>query len=187
MTYEQLADLRCRTRWGSYAHPEDYGYDFSDLVSPYTRTAGNRAADIVIVLQDWISHEGITKRGFDPILQQLGHDPKIQTNIRLKRWLGEYLGLELSDVYGTNVFPFIKPGGMSKAIPTQDLRRAAATFTLPEIELVQPKVVVAFGARTAKALSDVGATVCAMPHPAARISMKRVDDAWRRLKKLVTK
>jgi restriction system protein len=141
----------------------------------------------VIVLQDWISHEGITRRGFDPIIQQLGHDPKIQTNIRLKRWLGEYFGLDLSDVYGTNIFPFIKPGGMSKAIPIQDLRRAAAKFTLPEIELVQPKVVIAFGARTAKALADVGAPVCAMPHPAARISTRRVDDAWRSLKNFITK
>jgi restriction system protein len=56
-----------------------------------------------------------------------------------------YFGLELKDVYATNVFPFVKLGAMSASIPMRDLVRAAREFALPQIEIVGPRFAVCLG------------------------------------------
>jgi restriction system protein len=60
--------------------------------------------------------------------------------------------VELADVYGTNLFPFIKKGGMSSSIPMNDLIRAAKEFALPQIRIVRPKLIVCLGLNTFNAL-----------------------------------
>ena len=97
----------------------------------------------MLVLQDWASHDGLTARGVDPDIQRLGHDPTITTNKRLKSLLHRHLDLRLEDTYGTNPFVFIKPGGMSGNIPIADIRRSVAEFTVREVELVRPSVILA--------------------------------------------
>ena len=179
--YTQLATYRRISRWDGYRQPEDYGYDFRQFVSPYTKTAGNHDADVMLILQDWASHDGLTARGVDPDIQRLGHDPTITTNKRLKSLLQRHLGLRLEDTYGTNAFVFIKPGGMSGNIPMADVRRSVAEFTLREVELVRPRVILALGARVHAALTSEGIEAQALPHPAARISNAAMDEAWQRL------
>jgi len=172
-----LAQLRVRSRWPGYGHPEDYGYDFRDLVSPYSRTARNLDADVMIVLQDWSSHDKLSG-GINADVARYGHDPCLRTNIKLKDLLHRHLGLHLEDTYGTNLFPFIKQGGISGRIPAPDLARAAEVFALPQIEIVNPRVVLALGRGTSKALVRAGAKVLGLPHPAARISNAAMDEAW---------
>lgn len=176
--YEGLAKRRAEARWPGYAQPEDYGYDFRSFVSPYTKTAGNRNADVLLVLQDWISHDGLIKRGVDQDIQRLGHDPSIRTNKTLKRLLRRYLDLALTDVYGTNAFVFIKPGGMSAGLPFRDLTRSIRQFTKLEIEIVQPKVVLALGSAVASALKGCEIDCVALPHPASRIGSEAMHEAW---------
>ncbi len=178
ISYESLAIRRSNTRWPGYGQPEDYGYDFREFISPYTKTAGNRDADVMLVLQDWASHEGLRVRGVDPEIQRLGHDPTITTNKRLKSLLQRHLGLRLEDTYGTNAFVFVKPGGMSGNIPMADVRRSVAEFTVHEVKLVEPRVVLALGARVHAALTSEGIKAVALPHPAARISKVAMDEAW---------
>ena len=110
-----------------------------------------------------------------------GHDPRRPTNKRLKTLLRKHLDVALKDTYGTNVFPFIKSGGMSAAIPMQDLVRVAKAFAVPQIAIVQPRLVLALGRKTAEALRRAAATVAELPHPAARISREAMDAAWRRM------
>jgi restriction system protein len=141
-----LARLRQRYCWtGYHALAEYHGGAYEcDLVSPYTKTAGNVDSPIVILLQDWSSNERL--RGpLDSGAAALGHTPGLPTNRNLKTLLRETFGLELEDVYGTNLFPFIKPGGISTRIPADDLERAAREFALPQIRIVKPVLVVCLG------------------------------------------
>jgi len=63
------------------------------------------------------------------------------TRCNLERFLNTTFGLSLADIYGTNVFPFIKSGGVSRRIPARDLIKAALEFALPQIEIVKPRLV----------------------------------------------
>lgn len=182
----RLARKRAASRWDGYRQPEDYGYEFSDLVSPYTRTAGNVDADVMLVLQDWASHDALSG-AFDPVRARYGHDPGRTTNKRLKALLRCHLGLRLEDAYGTNLFPFIKIGGISASIPASDLTRAAREFARPQVEIVSPRIVVALGSATAKALSSAGVAHIRVPHPAARISTHDMELAWQQVAQLVTR
>lgn len=148
-----LAKQRQQTRWGSYRCLHDYhgGAYECELISPYTKTAGNVDSDIFILLQDWASDDFLSR----PIHQEcrdLGHAPKLPTNRNLINLLQTTFGKGLKDVYGTNLFPFIKPKGMSQPVPHSDLVKAAVDFALPQIRIVQPAVVVCLGLATFNAL-----------------------------------
>jgi restriction system protein len=58
----------------------------------------------------------------------------------------------MSEVYATNVFPFVKLGGNS-SIPHRDLVRAAREFALPQIEIVRPRLAVCLGKATFNAVA----------------------------------
>ena len=68
------------------------------------------------------------------------------------RLLRDTFGLTLPEVYGTNLFPFVKPGGMSEHIAQKDLESAARQFGLPQIHIVNPALVVCLGLETFNAL-----------------------------------
>jgi restriction system protein len=122
-----------------------------DFVSPYTKSAGNLNADIMLVLQDWCSDEFLQKP-VDSNLVTLGHDPKLPTNRNLKSLLSTHFGIGLEQTYTTNLFPFIKYGAMSKSVPVEDLEKAAETYTVPEIEIVEPRLVVCLGLAVYRAI-----------------------------------
>lgn len=181
----QLARRRCCESWPGYRHPESYfGFDFRDFVSPYTKSAGNVNAEVMIVLQDWASDDGLMKAKPDARLRvsQLGYDPKLRTNKNLERLLKNNFGLRLSDTYVTNAFPFIKSGNMSAPISTQDVRRAVEMFAVEEIRIVRPRLVLTLGQRAQKAFQEFrlppDIIIEQLPHPAARMSLEEMDAAW---------
>ena len=160
----ELALLRKNTRWPGYKCIGDYhgGIYECDFVSPYTRSAGNVDAELMILLQDWSSDDVLS----GPYLHArctVGHDPCRVTNKRLKDLLQRHFGLGLKDAYATNVFPFVKLGAMSASIPMRDLVRAAREFALPQIEIVGPRLAVCLG----KAAFD--AVAVAAGHRRARL------------------
>jgi hypothetical protein len=83
--------------------PEDFGYDFRDWVSPYTKTAC-RLGSVAVVLQDWASADGL-RAGPDPEVQEYGRTRGLRTNRMLEALLGRVFGLTLAEVYATNAFP----------------------------------------------------------------------------------
>jgi len=116
-----------------------------DYVSPYTKSANNINADIMFLLQDWSSDDCLQS---DPTPRELelGYTPDLPTNINLKRLLEKYFGVvDLRETYGTNLFPFIKPGGISAGIPFKALIQAAKDFAIPQIDIVKPKLVICLG------------------------------------------
>jgi uracil-DNA glycosylase len=148
-----LARLRQATRWNGYTSIADYhgGAYECDFISPYTKTAGNVDAAIMVLLQDWSSHENLSGP-IDEMARDFGYTPTEPTSRTLARLLQATFGLTISEVYGTNLFPFVKPKGMSKPIPNADLVKAAREFALPQIEIVNPRLVICLGMATFNAV-----------------------------------
>jgi restriction system protein len=148
-----LAQKRKTTRWPGYGQIGDYhnGAYECDFVSPYTKSAGNIDAEIFVLLQDWSSDESLCG-SLDADCVRYGLTRTLPTNKRLVELLRSNFGVELADVYATNLFPFIKKGGMSSSIPMRDLIAAAKEFALPQIQIVRPKLVVCLGLNTFNAI-----------------------------------
>lgn len=176
--YLVLASRRAETSRPPYRQPEEFRYDFRKWVSPYTKGA-NAQDGLAIVLQDWASADRLAG-GPEPTVQEFGRFPNLLTNRRLEKILTEVYGLRLEQVYVTNAFPFIKPGGMSSAIPLKDMVWAVRRFCAPELVLARPSRIIALGTRTHLALTRAGVDCAKLPHPAAR-GMKLDDhvNAWR--------
>lgn len=122
-----------------------------EYVSPYTKSAHNFDAVVMVMLQDWSSHETLLNpRNAES--SECGHDPKFPTNIRLKELLKSAFGLELKDTYATNLFPFIKSGSASARIPAKDLQSAARDYAIPQIKVVEPEIVICLGKNTFNAI-----------------------------------
>jgi uracil-DNA glycosylase len=111
----------------------------------------NETADIFVLLQDWCSDKTLSGP-LDEDAAALGYIPRFCTNRNLVKLLHSTFGMGLSEVYGTNLFPFIKPKGMSCPVAKDDLVRAARKFSLPQIQIVRPKVVICLGLNTFDAL-----------------------------------
>ena len=148
-----LARKRQATRWSGYTCVGDYhdGVDECDFVSLYSKTAGNVDARILVMLQDWSSDSSLSGP-FDEDSATFGHTRNLPTNRNLIRLLKATFDVNLEDVYGTNLFPFIKPGSMSNSILRKDLVRAAHEFALPQIRIVGPRLVICLGLVTFNAL-----------------------------------
>jgi hypothetical protein len=149
----RLAKLRQDTRWRRYRCIGDYhdGVYECDEVSPYAKSAGNINARIFVMLQDWASDAAL-RRPIDDEVVRLGHMPNLRTNRTLRILLKQVFALSLSDVYATNLFPFVKRGRMSAPIPMVDLVRAAQDFALPQIGIVKPELVICLGLATFNAI-----------------------------------
>lgn len=126
-------------------------YDVSDWPSPWTASSSNVDSDLMIVGQDWASEEFLSGPPC-PHQRELGEDRELPTNKNLARLLRETFGRELRDVYRTNAFVFVKPGGMSGSLPSWDVQLSALTYTLREIEIVRPNMVVCLGSTTLNAI-----------------------------------
>jgi uracil-DNA glycosylase len=148
-----LAQKRKTTSWPGYSQIGDYhdGAYECDFVSPYTKSAGNIDSEIFVLLQDWSSDESL-RGSLDSDCVRFGLTRALPTNKRLIELLRCQFGVELGDVYATNLFPFIKRGNISSYIPRRELVRAAQEFALPQIQIVQPKLVICLGLNTFNAI-----------------------------------
>lgn len=191
--YHGIGEFRC----GAYE---------CDFVTPYTKSAQNLDANVMLVLQDWCSVDYLECIDHDPErveqLAKLGHDPSRPTNSNLKRLLQAHFGIGLEHTYATNLFPFIKPGGMSAGVRHLELVCAAKRYTIPEIRIVEPTLVVCLGVPVSNALRKAvelppvenlkaaieskftigDSQVWAQAHPSRFPGGKvRVDKNWRRM------
>jgi restriction system protein len=137
----------------SYKGIGDYhgGVYECDFVSPYTKSAGNVDAEVMVFLQDWSSDESL-KGDIHQDRVTLGYRRGKRTNEILIKLLDDHFGLALKDIYATNLFPFIKLGRMSAPIPTEDMVRAAQEYGLPQLAIVQPRLAICLGLKTFNAL-----------------------------------
>lgn len=175
--YLNLAKERASSCWQNYTQPEDYGYDFRNWVSPYTKGA-HKFGGIAVILQDWSSSDAIGKIP-DPEIQEYGRTINLKTNTKLEGLLQRVFGLTIKDVYGTNIFPFIKYGGISNSIPSKDIKKSAETFIKRELGIVKPEIILALGNMPYYGLKSAGIECIHLPHPAARIgSIDKHEKIW---------
>jgi len=148
-----LAEKRKAITYEGYTAIGDYngGIWECDYVSPYSKSAHNTDADILIILQDWCSKESFQENVCQETLEY-GYTPSVRTNIKLKELLAKYLNVTLEETYATNLFPYIKPGPMNATIPQKDLLKAAKDFTLPIIEIIKPQIAICLGGATFDAI-----------------------------------
>lgn len=138
---------------GRYHHLHQYdggSWDF-DFVVPWTKSACRLDAELMIIGQDWAS-EDYLRRNNDAKTRATraltGQDAHLATNQNLKRLLGQHFSLCFSQTYATDVLVFIKPGGMSSSLPMRDLNYCAVTYTLPQLDIVKPRMALCLGAMT---------------------------------------
>ena len=114
-----------------------------DYVSPYSTVAHNPNSNIMIMAQDWASDD-ILNKPFNPIRKEFGYDPDVLTNINLHNLLSKF-NINFKDTYSTNLFPFIKNGRKNSRIPMTDMIRSAVDYGIPEINIIQPQIVICLG------------------------------------------
>ncbi len=151
----QLACKRKSTRLDGYACIGDFhdgAYECKKYVSPWTKSGCNLDAEVMVVGQDWASADTLMGNGRpDPVRAQFGLNPKSPTNRNLDRRLREHLGLDRADCYLTNMFPFVKPGKKKARIRQRKMERCAREFTLEEVRIVAPRLVLCLGLETFRA------------------------------------
>src|SRR5262245_56299796 len=102
-----LGRKRQSTRWPVYRNIGDYhaGLYECDFVSPYSKSASNVDASLMVLLQDWSCDERL-KGSRDYDAATFGYTPSLWTNVNLIELLKRHFGLELADIFGTYLFPF---------------------------------------------------------------------------------
>lgn len=151
----ELARERQSTRLDGYACINDFhdGIFECGHVSPFTKSGFNINAEIMIVAQDWSSSDTLSRYPPDRDSAMLGYSPNLPTNKNLDSLLERHFGLKRDSCYLTNLFPFIKSGNMSTGIHMKVLVDCAKRFTIKEISIVSPALVLCLGLRTFLALS----------------------------------
>ena len=120
----------------------------SDQIGPWTKWLGDLNASVMVIGQEW--GDG------NAFLAQSGRDSSTSaTNIMLRELLGS-MGIEVpavdnpSDqcgVFLTNAALCMKDNGCQAPVQDSWFRVCGQTFLRPQIELVQPRIVIALGQR----------------------------------------
>jgi hypothetical protein len=195
----------------SVLHRFDNGaWDF-DHVVPWTKSACNVDAKLMIIGQDWASEKSL----LDPkhnspeqvaLRKQLGQDPHLPTNKNIKRWL-TFFDLAWEQAYATDVSVFIKRGAITAKVPMAVLKRCAETYTIPQLDIVKPLMAICLGGDTFNSLRSAlgktsmllrealkpdahttlnGTEICGVPHAgglglASYGGFAKVDPMWQAL------
>ncbi|KJC43695.1 hypothetical protein UP09_17110 [Bradyrhizobium sp. LTSP885] len=154
ISLSQLVALRRNEEHESYfvLHKFDDGaWDF-DYVVPWTKSACNVDAKLMIIGQDWSSEEFLRNQKNNTsdrvaLRKQLGQDPHLPTNKNIKRWL-PFFNTTWEQTYATDVSIFIKPKKMTARVPMTVLKHCADKYTLPQLRIVKPFMAICLGIKT---------------------------------------
>jgi uracil-DNA glycosylase len=142
----ELAKQRQNDRMEGYFNLADFheGYYECDYVVPWTISACNVDADLMLISQDWASADFLNGEK-NPEQKRIGQVEHLETNKNVKHLLKEYMGISFGETYATDAFVFIKPGPMNAPLPFRDLLHSTRKYTLPQIDIVSPKMVICLG------------------------------------------
>lgn len=132
---------------------EDFGYGWCNHVVPWTLSANNLDAEVMVLGHDWASAGWLEDRKDDPAMALLGRDLRLPSNRNLDQLLRKHLDLQFCCTYATDIVPFIKmTKGMVGAVDAGAIKECARLFAIPQIEIVGPRVVICLGRDTFKAI-----------------------------------
>jgi hypothetical protein len=133
-------------------------WDEDDFVVPWSKSACNYRAKIMLIAQDWDSFKNLaapltTKHAR---IKLVGRNESLLTNTRIDRLLHQHFGLKWQDTFATDVFPFVKPGNMRGDLKWDDFVRCAREFALPQIDIIKPLLIICLGRSTTfRAIAEV--------------------------------
>jgi hypothetical protein len=133
-------------------------WDEDDFVVPWSKSACNYTAKLMLLAQDWDSFKNLSTplTAKHERIKLVGRNEKLLTNTRIDRLLGQYFGLKWRDTFATDVFPFVKPGNMRGDLKWLDFVRCAREFALPQIDVIKPLLVICLGRSTTfRAVAEV--------------------------------
>ena len=163
-----------------YFHFRDFDCD-CDHVVPWTTSACNVDADLMLIAQDWASEDFLN--GLTEVQRQtqraLGQFPDLPTNKKTQHLLAEHMSISFCETYATDAFAFVKSGKMDARIPFRDLVRSAAAYALPQIAIVRPKIVLCLGSATFNAVRRAITNNGSEPLGKAKRKWMPLADAWR--------
>ncbi len=152
----QLARKRRRDSIDGYDRLSDFhgGYYECCFVSPWSKSAYNVDAEVMLLGQDWSSSDSLGRPIDDRMrrTRKLGHTSDLATNKNLRAFLNQNLSLQFSDTFATNVFPFIKKGPMNARIRLADMLYCVKEYALPQLEVVSPMMAICLGRSTFEAI-----------------------------------
>ena len=140
-----------RNGYKTFADFHNEKFDKHGLVVPWTISAHNYDAEVMIIGQDWAS-EAFLENDRCRFVTISGQTPCLPTNYNLKILLMMHLNLRFEDTYATDLFVFVKPGGMNEGIAERDLKYCAMKYALPQIDIIRPRVVMCLGSSAYNAL-----------------------------------
>jgi hypothetical protein len=154
----QLVKLRRSDEHGTFfvLHRFDDGaWDF-DHVVPWTKSAQNIDAKLMLIGQDWASEDFLRNPKHNTpdrvaLRKQLGQDPCLPTNQNIKRWLN-FFDVKWEETYATDVSIFIKPKKMTAPVPMSVLARCARDYTVPQMRIIKPLMAICLGSKTFNAV-----------------------------------
>jgi uracil-DNA glycosylase len=135
-----------------YKHVSEFNckYD-SEYISPWSKSAHNENANVVVIGQDWSSSNQLSG-DLNVSVACRGYDEHFPTNRNLISLLKKYLNSEFSEVYALNAFPFIKSGKARARVPRGHISKTAKDFALPAVKIISPKLVICLGKLTFNAM-----------------------------------
>jgi restriction system protein len=206
----QLAKKRRRDSIQGYYRLSAFhgGYYECCFVSPWTKSAHNVEADVMLLGQDWSSSDSLNRQPC-PEQRKRGQTWNLRTNVNLRDFLKQHMQLDFCETYATNVFPFIKKGPTDARIRPSDMQCCAEKYAVPEMEIVAPKMAICLGQSTFDAIrrslheerrsfadacapehciNHRGTEIYGVPHPGSwgirnAGGMERVHERWRILAK----
>lgn len=156
--YELVAKRRSEPHSAyHHLHSFDGGIWDCEHVVPWTKSACNLDADLMIIGQDWASEKFLREPKYNKPerirgRKAAGQDEYLPTNRRLKSLLRAHFGMDFAQTYATDVLVFIKPGTMTGNVPMPDMLYCAKTYTLPQVRIIRPLMAVCLGAKTFNSL-----------------------------------
>ncbi len=169
---QQLGTIRKNDRLEGYFNISDFHdgkYDAQPWVTPWTISACNVNADLMLIAQDWTSEKRISNPKFNDHMAILGQEPTLQTNKRISELLNRHFSIDFKDTFSTNHFVFIKPGMMNAAIASKDFDYCARKYTFPQLDIVKPKMVICLGGSVGHSLLRV------LGHPKKSFGELKID------------
>lgn len=126
-------------------------------VVPWTKSACNLDASLMIIGQDWASEAFLKDPKYNSperikARTEAGQDEYLPTNRRLKSFLKTHFATPFAETYAIDVLVFIKPGAMTGNVPMKDMLYCAETYALPQIQIVQPVMALCLGSKTFNSL-----------------------------------
>jgi hypothetical protein len=152
----RLTKQRQNDSMKGYSRLSDFhdGYYECEYVVPWTISACNTDADLMLISQDWASADFLNREK-NPQQKEFGQVESLQTNKTLKKLLNDYMGISFGDTYATDAFVFIKNGPMSAPLPFAALVESTRNYALPQIEIVAPKMVICLGSAPFNAIRRI--------------------------------